>query len=746
MTPIQRSTRWFTLLATTVVAILVTFLPPAIYLIQSYQYLVGQLDSQAAISAVNVTALVQANPDMWKYEHVRLSELLERRLQHDEPESRRLLDLNNGVVASNSFSLAWPQVTRNYPVVDAGSTVAHLEISRSLRPLLLKTGSITSITLIIALLLFFVTRTIPEALVQKAQRRAERSDIRYRRLYSAMQEGMALFQVDYDNSGHVQQIELIDLNPACEKLLGVSRQKAIDAELSQIMDPALIDRLPEMAARVAAGTPQSLEIVLSDSYQHLSVSAFSSDSGLMALLLEDITQRKLFDDQIKQLAYFDSLTGLPNRALLMDRLQQAVDRAARELSRVAVMFLDLDNFKNINDTLGHAYGDILLKEVAHRLKQILRRSDTLARLGGDEFVVICSFEDQDVNIVRLAQHILETVGAYYNLDIHEIFTTVSVGVAVYPEDGQDVDTLLRCADLAMYAAKKEGRNAYNFFSPEMNRRAHERVQMEYDLRNALQRQEFILEYQPVIDASERRIVGLEALIRWQHPQQGRIMPDHFIELAEETGLVVQLGEWGLRTACRQLQHWRAAGIGPVWVAVNVSGRQFVQDQFSQLVSDILVETELPAESLELEVTETSLMKQIEITCKTIDSLKTLGVGISIDDFGTGYSSLSYLQRFTIDRIKIDRSFVNGLPSLSSHQAIVEAIIAMASRLDIALLAEGVETAEQLQFLLSRGCTHVQGYYFSHPLPADQVLETCKRWLHDPPQLHHAVSIQVPGAE
>ena len=433
----------------------------------------------------------------------------------------------------------------------------------------------------------------------------------------------------------------------------------------------------------------------------------------------DITARIRAESEIQQLINYDTLTGLPNRSLLHDRIKLAIAQASRDRELVGVLFLDLDRFKSINDTLGHRVGDRLLKTVAKRLAACVRESDTLARLGGDEFVAILVGVHAAEGITTVAKKILMLISEPIYIDDQEIYTSGSIGIAVYPMDGDDSHTLLKHADLAMYQAKEQDRNNFQFFSREMNIKVLERMMLENSMRKALEREEFFLVYQPQVDAHTGEITGMEALLRWQHPDLGLLAPDKFIYLAEETGFIIPIGEWVLQTACRQNKAWQLQGLPAVRVAVNLSAKQFGQYHLDEMISSTLMETGLEAEWLELEITESAIMKNAEQNAIILRKLKNMGVSLAIDDFGTGYSSLSYLKHFPISRLKIDRSFVRDITTNPDDAAIAEIIIAMAQTLKLSVIAEGVETRAQMELLSFNNCTEMQGYLFSRPVPAEQ---------------------------
>jgi len=442
----------------------------------------------------------------------------------------------------------------------------------------------------------------------------------------------------------------------------------------------------------------------------------------------DITERKQAEEKINYLSYYDPLTGLPNRTLFEDRLPQALSLAQRNEQMVAVLFLDLDRFKNVNDTLGHTVGDKLICAVAERLTACLRGSDTVARFSGDGFALMLTQISRTEDAVRIAkraensaveiaQNILDALKSPFDLDGQELYVTASLGIGVYPHDGKDTQTLLKNAGAALNSVKEQGGNGYRFYAEDMNAKALQELTLENDLRRALEREEFVLYYQPQVDISSGRILAVEALIRWQHPELGFVSPADFIPLAENNGLIVPIGEWSLRTACAQAQCWHEEGLA-LRMSVNLSARQFEQPDLLEMIARVLKETRLHPDQLELEITEGSVMKNAENAINTLRRLKEMQIQIAIDDFGSGYSSLSYLKRFPIDRLKIDQSFVRDAPTDSTDAAIIMAIVTLAQNLRLKVIAEGVETEEQLRLLRLLRCDEIQGYLFSRPLPAD----------------------------
>ncbi|MEW6645924.1 MAG: EAL domain-containing protein [Pseudomonadota bacterium] len=442
--------------------------------------------------------------------------------------------------------------------------------------------------------------------------------------------------------------------------------------------------------------------------------------------VQDITERHLTHAQLQEkqqhldrLAHYDSLTGLPNRMLFRDRLEQSLLKARRRHEQLAVLFVDLDEFKQINDSLGHAVGDLVLQQVAHRFLTVVREEDSVARLGGDEFTVILESVPSMESVSQIAQKLIHVTQEPLHIDTRELYVTTSIGISLYPGDGQDAETLLRNADTAMFKAKEQGRNAFHFYTEDMTQKAYDRILMETNLRNALRNEEFVLYYQPKLSLRTRAVVGMEALLRWQLPEGGMIPPGRFIPVAEESGLIIPLGQWVLHEAFRQACLWREQGLLQGRIAVNLSGKQLYQRDLIEVMRNALADTGCDPRWIELEVTEGFVMKNPEQSIQLLGELRAMGFELSIDDFGTGYSSLAYLKQLPIAKLKIDQSFVRDIPHDADDVAIARAVIALGRSLDMTTIAEGVETVAQRDFMLAEGCDEVQGYLFSHPLPADK---------------------------
>ena len=521
------------------------------------------------------------------------------------------------------------------------------------------------------------------------------------------------------------------VNPAFERITGYSAAEAIgrNCKFLQGGDHAQ-EGLNEIRSALREQRPGNavLRNYRKDGtpfWNHLYIAPVADDNGTVTHFVAsqyDVTETRNYQEALRHLATHDSLTGLPNRALLLDRLQQAMASAQRHGSQVWVVFLDLDRFKLFNESLGHKAGDTFLKHIAERLEGVLRQTDTVARLGSDEFVLLlCEQPGTRLNFVLL-DRISHAINQGMQFGQKDYFLTCSMGVAAFPADGADADHLIERADMAMFQAKERGRNNYQFYTADMNARVLERLRIDVALRTALERGEFLLHYQPQLDIGSGKVVGMEALIRWRHPDMGMVYPDRFITVAEETGLIVPIGAWVLQSACRQIRALHEAGFPGMRVAVNLSARQFGRSDLVETIEAALAAAGVAPHFLEIELTESLIMKDVDQAIGVLQDLKRLGVTLSIDDFGTGYSSLAYLKRFPIDILKIDRSFVSDITSDPDDAAIVASIISLAHNLRLQVIAEGVETPEQLKYLRSEGCDQMQGYYFSKPVPYESFLE------------------------
>ena len=508
--------------------------------------------------------------------------------------------------------------------------------------------------------------------------------------------------------------ELLQLGPS--DLVDENSRNEVQRQIEELLTAPSGNTVIETVHHRKDGSCFPVEISL----QPLTINGNSQASPILVALAHDVTEHKQTEAELNRLAYYDMLTGLPNRLLFNDRLHQAAADAKRRGRFVALILLDIDRFKVVNDTMGHVAGDQLLQEMANRLKHSVREGDTIARLGGDEFALVFADIAEVRDVAQLAQNLLSRLSVPMEIEGREVFSSASIGITLYPADTEDVDTLVKFADSAMYHAKEQGRNNYQFYSQEMTATAQERLRMESNMRRALEREEFLLYYQPQIDIATGRIIGVEALLRWHDSNGDFISPAQFIPLAEETGLIVPLGEWVLQQACKQLKAWHASGFPQLTMAVNVASRQFRDIHFGHTVRHTIESFDIPAHTLELEITESVLMENSDILMNMLKDLKQSGVSLAIDDFGTGYSSLSYLKRFPIDRVKIDQTFVRDLSTDTDDLAIVKAIIAMAKTLRLYVIAEGVETTEQLELLRREGCHEYQGYLFAKPMDATTI--------------------------
>ena len=517
--------------------------------------------------------------------------------------------------------------------------------------------------------------------------------------------------VQLDEAGALLQRQIESPAPTAEKIQAILAEIFVINEHLVPIEKQFVDALGEASRTI---------------YRALQRIMLGATPGLLMLgillSLRILRQRKRAEDWIKHIAFHDDLTSLPNRLMLNQRLDQALSRHRRAGSQLAILFIALNRFKVINDSLGHEVGDVLLCQVADRLRARLREGDTVARVGGDKFAVLTENRKSLMEISACAQGLVDTLSAPYVLGSNDCHVSLSIGISVFPSDGNESHALLKAADVAMYRAKATGQNNYLYYSPSMNVHTLERLELESDLSHALERGEFLLHYQPKVETVTGLITGTEALLRWQHPLRGLISPMDFIPLAEETGLIVPIGEWVLATACARNKAWQDQGLGKLSVAVNLSARQFVDPLLLPKLTRIIRASGLEPSSLELEITESMVMSNGECAVAVLEKLKSIGVQIAIDDFGTGYSSLAYLKRFPIDTLKIDRSFIRDIPANSGDKKITRAIIAMAHSLKLKVVVEGVETAEQLKFLRSQRCDAVQGYFLYRPLPEAEVAD------------------------
>jgi diguanylate cyclase (GGDEF)-like protein/PAS domain S-box-containing protein len=529
---------------------------------------------------------------------------------------------------------------------------------------------------------------------------------------------------------------IVSWNSGAEHIYGYTAEEVLGRPVSLLIppDPDGKDETPSILERIRQGERiASYETV----YRRkdgslidisLTISPVRNYTGKIigaSSISRDITERKKMEEIIRRQAYHDALTGLPNRMLFFDHLTLEIAVANRNRKKIAVMFMDLDNFKKINDTLGHIVGDKLLKEAANRLKACVREADTIARIGGDEFSILLADIIQPGDAVVISNKILESFKVPYVINEHEIHISTSIGISIYPQDGKQIDDLMKNADTAMYQAKEKGRNNFQFYNSDLNAVTHERITLENRMRQSIEHSELVVYYQPQVDIISRKINCAEALVRWQHPELGLLDPVHFLPLADETGFITSIDTWVLHTACAQVKAWQHAGVPPICISVNLSSRQFQNPNLVEIVSQVLKETDIDPRYLDLEISENVVMQDIDLTISNLTNLAALGVRFSIDDFGTGQSSISRLKKLPIQKIKIDKSIISDMAVIPDNKDIINAIIAMSHNLGLTVMAEGVESEDQVAFLRSGGCDEMQGYVFSKALPIEGFQELIK---------------------
>lgn len=706
-------------------------MPALFYFSFGYSSIQQMVSDDSEVQAHRANYVIADNPDVWRYATERLNDQLAG-VHHNNTHTR--LFSSDGTELLSMGDRCTACVSSRADLMDFGKSVGEVRVDADIVPVLTNAGLIAIAGLVfgfISILLLNKQLLVPLERIRNSHRQQELA-------LRESEESLGIAQVIASLGSYVMDFttRAWKSSSVLDRLFGIedAYERSVEGweNLLHPDDRAMVEDhlINEVLGQRKSFDKEFRIIRHSDQVERwmhgLGRPEFDEDGYPLRMhgTIQDITERKKSAEAINNLAFYDPLTQLPNRRLLMDRLKQALASSRRTGREGALLFIDLDNFKNLNDTLGHDMGDLLLQQVAGRLESCVRDGDTVARLGGDEFVIM--LEDLDERLAEAAaqtktvgEKILTTLNLPYQLMTHEYHSTPSIGITLFNDHSESLEELLKQSDIAMYQAKKSGRNALRFFDQKMQDTINTRVALEDGLRDALVRQEFRLYYQIQVD-SKHRPIGAEALIRWIHPEQGLIAPDQFIPMAEETGLILPIGKWALETACTQLEAWQKNSLTrDLVLAVNVSAKQFRQADFVAQVQEVMQQHAVTPKRLKLELTESLLLDNVEETIATMNALKDVCIQFSLDDFGTGYSSLQYLKRLPLDQLKIDQSFVRNLVSDNSDQAIVRTVIAMARSLNLSVIAEGVETEEQQQILLDSGCTDFQGYLFSKPVPIDQ---------------------------
>lgn len=688
-----------------------------------YSSIANTTEFKSRLNAARVAQYIYTHDALWQYQQLRLAELIQLPEAGEEAIHQKIYDNDGKLIVEEGASLRSPVMERRAPIVVNGSTVGSLAVGVSLTGLLDETWLVALLSASVGFAGYFAVRWLPLRVLDRTLEalRISQHDLitqnaRFDAALSNMSQGLCLFDADArlvifnSRFAEIYQVPPDKIAPGMTTAelmaLAVKSGDAVD------VDPQGMQELQQTFLRegVAGSAIERL-----DDGRSVAISHRPMPNGGFVVTFEDITERLAAEERIKHLAHYDALTDLPNRVTFYEGLASILAHLRRE-ETVGVLSLDLDHFKSVNDTLGHPIGDLMLKAVADRMRSCLRGEDLVARLGGDEFAVVQVPSGESSNVPALASRLIEVVGAPYDIEDHQVVIGLSVGIAMAPGDGTEPDLLMKEADLALYRAKADGGSAYRFFEIGMDARMQARRVLELELRKAVLKGEFELEYQPIIDVKTRRITSCEALIRWQHPKRGTIPPLEFIPAAEETGLIVPIGEWVLMQACAEAARWPEE----ITIAVNLSPAQFKSRNLVQAVKNALAKSGLPASRLELEITELVLLQESDGVFTILHQLRDLGIRIAMDDFGTGYSSLGYLRSFPFGKIKIDQSFIHDLSSKEDSLAIVRAVVGLSSSLGITTTAEGVETNEQLARLTTEGCNEVQGFLFSPPRSAADV--------------------------
>ena len=710
------------------VAMIAAIAVPAVYFAVAYSSGAETLAFKARLNATRVAQFIYTHNVMWRYQQLRIEELIQLPETGDQPVRQEVYDEGGNLVFEEGAKPSAPIISRSAPITVSGRPVGSVVVQASLWSAVRNTEFLVALGILLGIIVYGVVRVLPLRVLDrtlKELRATERSlaeqNERFDVALTNMLQGLCMFDAE---------AKLVLFNPRFAEIYGVpcsaitpgmtthelitlifnsSHVSDVDVDGTLALQQELIgdNKAGSMLQRLTDGRTIAI------AHRPLPTRGF-------VVTFTDITERIQAEERIRHLAHYDALTELPNRVTFYEQTESILARLRRDES-VAVMSLDLDRFKNVNDMLGHPIGDKLLQEVAARMRSCIREEDVVARLGGDEFAVIQVPSDPPPSSRALAARLIDVVGAPYDIDGHHIVVGTSVGIAIAPSDGDKPDVLMKNADLALYRAKADGGSVYRFFETEMDARMQARRLLELDLRKAVLNKEFELFYQPIVDVATGRIKSCEALIRWHHPERGMVSPIEFIPIAEETGLIVPVGEWVLRTACAEAAHWPRE----IGVSVNLSPAQFKSRNLVQAVADALEESGLSHDRLELEITELVLLQESEGAFAVLHQLRKLGIKIAMDDFGTGYSSLGYLRSFPFDKIKIDQSFIRDLATKEDSVAIVRAVVGLSSSLGITTTAEGVETKDQLSRLTSEGCNEIQGFLFSPPRPAAEIEQMLK---------------------
>jgi diguanylate cyclase (GGDEF)-like protein/PAS domain S-box-containing protein len=738
----ERLARILTLLAASI-AILIAVASPLGFFWLSYEAESRESAIAARLHAAFVTQAIGNSTEDWERS---VEGLIETELSVSGlPEQRAIVASDGHRVSSSGPAVAAPTLTQTVPLVTSAGQVGTIVVVRSIQPILWRTGLVSAFALALGAATFLSLRLLPLRALRRTLDQLRRKEAESRERLEAELKVVLDNVIDgvlvVNDRGCV-----VSGNLAAARMLGYGGTGLVGLPIARILrtlprhrsaDPFPIGQFETVALRSNA-SEFPVDVGVSDLH--------GSHAQQRIGIVRDITERKQNEARLSKMANFDSLTGLPNRTLFRDRLHQAMARSRRTGQQFALMFLDLDRFKNINDSLGHDIGDKLLVAVANVLGASVRDSDSIARsgavplvegvfrLGGDEFTILVEELDSAAPVAMIAQRILEALGRAFMVGDHELYISASIGITLFVNDGTDIDGLIKQADLAMYRSKELGRDTYFFFDAELNKEAGARHVLETKLRHALERGEFRLHYQPKADLASGRVIGVEALLRWQPAGEPLVGPDKFIPLLEETGLIVPVGAWAFREGCAQMMRWHHSGMRPITLAVNLSARQFRQQDLLGHIAQVLEQTGFPASRLEVELTESMLIADTDSVLQIMEGLGNMGVRIAIDDFGTGHSSLSYLKRFNVDTLKIDRSFVKDTPDDPEDSAIAIAVIALGHGLRLKVVAEGVETQAQVDFLRAQGCDEIQGYLLSRPLDSDAF----ERWF----ELHESRSQPV----